>query len=227
MNVMKKSIFVLSFVTVSILLGCGGGSGSNFEPTDPNTVFNLFPPSYFTSYSSSYNFTGSDTAGGRFTGTFSAQTLSPTTFLGEAAIPILGLLELINTVTNAQVSSTATVYFSDTPNDRRYLGSSSSLTTTVSATTYPIPETALIGDFGLIGTYTDNAGDTTEESWRLDDGGSGTAIFVKLSTTTDQYNDLVTSTTTRDKIATNGSVISESLSVYYADLDVTLTLNSN
>jgi hypothetical protein len=108
--------------------------------------------------------------------------------------------------------------------DRRYLGYSDSTTTTVSATTFAIPQTVKIGDFGNTGTYTDNVGAVEVKSWRVDDGGSGRAKLVYLSTDTDQFGNLETSSTTTDLIDTGGNVISEVVEVFFATLDITLTL---
>ncbi len=83
----------------------------------------------------------------------------------------------------------------------------------------------LSGDFGVVGTYTDNAGNVTQQSWRIDDGFNGRANLVSLSTTIDQFGTLTLSTTTTQLIDTSGNVISEELIVFYADIGVTLTLN--
>jgi hypothetical protein len=218
-------------IVVFTLAACGGGSGgggSDFEPTDPNTVFQSFPAGYFTEgRSSTQNCTGSDTAGGKFTAVFSGQTQAQTTFLGTPAIPILGQLQLTNTATNAFVSTIGTSYATTSAVDRRYLGYSDSTTTTVSATTFAIPQTVKIGDFGNIGTYTDNVGNVDVQSWRVDDGGSGRAKLVVLSTEDDQFGSLENSSVTTDLIDTGGNVISEVIEIFFADLGVTLTLNCN
>ena len=109
--------------------------------------------------------------------------------------------------------------------DRRYLGYSDDSTTTVSATTSSLPQTVKIGDFGITGTYTDNAGNVDVKSWRVDDGGSGRARLVSLSTVKDQFGNLVTSSITTDSIDSNGNVISEVIEIFYADFGMTLTLN--
>ena len=196
-------------------------------PTDPNTVFQLFPPGYFSvGYSKTTNFTGTDTGGGVFTATASVQTQAQTTFLGQPAIPQLVQIQLTNTATGAFVSNIGTGYWSTSATDRRILGFSDSSSTTVSATTTAIPQTAKIGDFGVVGTYTDNAGDVDVDSWRLDDGGNGRAKLVLLSTGTDQFGTLIISSTSTDLIDTSGNAISEEIKIFFADIDITLTLNS-
>jgi hypothetical protein len=222
----KRLTAGLTLIATLFLVGCGGGDG--FVPTDPNTEFQLFRPGDFTEgSSSSVNLTGSDTAGGVFTGVFSTQTLAQTTFLGQPAIPSLGQVQLTNTVTGAFASNIGTSYISTPAADRRYLGYSDAGTTTVAATTSAIPETARIGDFGLVGTYTDNVGDVSIKSWRLDDGGGGYAILVTLSTTEDQFGALTISSIESTVIDSSGNPISYEIEIFYADLGITLTLNGS
>lgn len=223
---MKHLAFAIVVFTLVACGGGGGGGGDDFIPTDPNTVFRASPIGFFTEgRSKMMNCTGTDTAGGTFTAVFSDQTQAQTTFLGGPAIPILGQLQLTNTATGAFVSNTGTSYASTSAVDRRYLGYSDSTTTTVSATTSVLPETVKIGDFGNIGTYTDNVGDVDVQSWRVDDGGSGRAKLVNLSNETDQFGILQISSTETDLIDTGGNVISQVVEVFFATLGVTLTLN--
>jgi hypothetical protein len=220
----------LALLGTLFLVGCGGGGGAAAPtdvPTDPNTVFRSSPTGYFTEgYSATGNYTGTDSEGGVYTATLSEQTKAQTTFLGVPAIPILGLLQLTNTANGGFVSNTVTVYYTTSASDRHYLGSSDSSTTTVSSITDALPESGKIGDFGVIGTYTDNVDNVTEQSWRLDDGFNGRAKLVNLSTVTDQFGTLTLSTTTTSLIDTSGNVISQELIAFYADIGVTLTLNS-
>jgi hypothetical protein len=217
----------LAVISALILVGCGGGGGgaNSGVPSDPNTTFRSAPSGYFTDgFSQTHSYTGTDSEGGVYTATASEHTQSQTTFLGVPAIPILGLLQITNTSNGAFGSIAVTVYYTTSASDRHYLGTSSSSTTTVSSTTNALSESGKIGDFGVIGTYTDNAGNVTQQSWRIDDGFNGRAKLVYLSTTTDQYGTLTLSTITNQLIDTSGNVISEELIAYYADVGVTLTL---
>ena len=231
-TLMKYVNALLCSFCLITLSACGGGSSggsdddSSFEPTDPNTVFRTFPAGYFTpGESSTQNCTGEDSDGDNYSAAVSAQTQAETTFLGVPAIPIVALLQLTNTSTGAFASNLGTSYASTSELDRRYLGYSDDTTTTVAATTSSLPQTVKIGDFGITGTYTDNAGNVEVKSWRVDDGGSGRAKLVSLSTDKDQFGNLVTSSITTDLIDTNGNVISEVVEIFYADFGVTLTLN--
>ena len=188
----KYYIFI-AIVTIFSLSGCGGG-GSSTTPTDPNTVFSLFPSAYFTlGYSESYTLTGTDTGGGVFTGSYSIQTQSQSTFNGNPAIPFAVSLQLNNTASGAFVTAIGTGYYSTTISNLHNLGFTNTTfgTTTVSASTTALPTTATIGNFGSVGTYTDSAGDTDVDTWRLDDGGNGNAKLVFSTTTTDQFEQLL------------------------------------
>lgn len=185
---------LISAFSIFMISACGGGGGgSSTTPTNPATVF---PSGYFsTGYSESYTLTGTDTAGGVFTGSYSVQTKSQTTFNGVPAIPFDVLLQLNNTASGAFVSAIGTGYYSTNTASPENLGFTNTTfgTTTVSATTTPLPTTATIGGFGSIGTYTDSAGDTDVDTWRFDDGGNGNAKLVISTTTTNQFG-TVTST---------------------------------
>jgi len=229
---MKTNRLILTLALVGAALAsvsCSSGGGDSATPTDPATVFQLFPSGYFTAgYTETTSYTGSDTLGGTYTAIFSIQTQPQSTFLGVPAIPILGQLQMTNTSTGAFASVISTSYYTPLATDRHYLGYSNSAgTTTVSSTTTAIPETAKIGNFGVIGTYTDNAGDVDVQSWRIDDGGNGNADVVQLSTETDQFGSPITSSTSISKTDVNGNTLSYKLIIFYFASGETLTLVSN
>lgn len=222
---MKKYLILFTLILIQ---GCSSGGGDSTTPTDPNTVFQLFQPGLFTAgYIETINYTGTDTAGGVWSGTSSHLTQPESTFLGQPAIPFLVQVQLTNSSNGAVLSNVGTSYFSTSASDRHYLGYSDSSTTTVSATTTAIPATAKIGDFGITGTYTDNAGSVDVQSWRLDDGGNGLAKLVQLSTEKDQFGNLEISSTTTTVINTSGETLSRQEVIFFADVGETLTLNGN
>lgn len=223
---MKKYLILLALIVIQ---GCSSSGGDSAPPpTSSDTVFQLFAPGSFAAgFTETVNLTGTDSSGGVWSGVVSTQTQSQSTFLGQPVIPILAQVQLTNSSNGAFVSNIGTSYYSTSASDRHYLGYSDSFSTTVSATTSAIPETAKIGDFGVIGTYTDNAGSVDVKSWRLDDGGNGLAKIVQLSTEKDQYGNLELSTTTTNLIDTSGNTISQILVIFFADTGETLTLNGS
>jgi hypothetical protein len=229
MVIRKIYIVALCSLLLSILVtGCSSSGGDSPAPTDPNTVFQLFPSGFFTAgYSETYNLTGTDTLGGTHKAVFSLQTQAPTTFLGQPAIPVFVQVQITNTSTGAVVSNSGNGYYSTSPTDRRYLGYSDSTTTTVSAVTSTIPQTAKIGDIGVVGTYTDNTGNVDTQSWRLDDGFNGNAKLVELSNEVDQFGTLDTSSTTTHLINTSGNRLSITLVLFFNSLNATLTLTGS
>lgn len=219
--------YLILFVLL-IIQGCSSGGGDSTTPTDPNTVFQSFEAGVFTAgFTETINYTGTDTAGGVWSGTVSEQTQPQSTFLGQPAIPILVQVQLTNSANGAVLSTTGTNYWSTSASDRHYLGYSDTSSTTVSATTTAIPETVKIGDFGVVGTYTDNAGSVVVQTWRLDDGSNGLANIIRLITEKDQFGNLVTSSTSTTLIDTSGKTISRTLVQFFADSGETLTLNGS
>jgi hypothetical protein len=226
---LSRAVTFTIFVLIG-LVACGGGSGGggddDFVPTDPSTVFSLFSPGFFTQGDSdTISCSGSDNLGGRYTATVASVTQAQTTFLGTPAVPRFVQVQLTNTSSGATVNNIGTGYYSTSASDRRYLGFSDLFTTTVSATTFTIPNTALIGQFGNVGEYTDNAGNVETLSWRLDDGGNGRARRVELATEVDQFGFLIGSSTETTLINPDGTEISTTLVIFDADLGVTFTLN--
>lgn len=222
---MNKYLVLFALILIQ---GCSSGGGDSTSPADPNTVFQLFSFGNFTAgHTETINLTGTDDAGGVYTGVISSQTQAQSTFLSVPAIPILSQLQLTNTANGGFVSNIGTSYFSPSASDRHYLGFSDSITTTVSSITTAIPQTAKIGDFGVIGTYTNNAGEVDVQSWRLDDGGNGRGKVVQLSTERDQSGNLFLSTTSSTIIDTSGNTISRQLVIFNVDANVTVTLNGS
>jgi hypothetical protein len=210
--------------------GGGGGGGNSTTPTDPTTVFSLFPSGYFSAgYNETYTFTGTDTGGGVFTGSYSIQTQTQSAINGVPAIPFAVSLQLNNTASGAFISSIGTGYYSTDTTNPENLGFTSTTfgTTTVSATTTVLPTTATIGSFGSIGTYIDNTGDTDVDTWRLDDGGNGNAKLVFSTTTTDQFGTISFTSEESYLIAPNGNRISIAFRLFDTNAGITINLSGN
>lgn len=230
----KASLVLRHFALASVLAiaGCGGDgstpAGDNSDtpagsidiPTDTNTSFNLFPPSYFSLYKKTMVLSGSDNTGIIYTMVFTEQNLSQTTFLSAPAIPIRTQTDLENFNTGGFVSEISNNYFSTTAGDRHLLGSDGA-TTTVLATTTAIPPTAKIGDFGNIGTYTDNVTNVENISWKLEDGFNGDAKLVLL------FNFVDGSEEQTFLISPNGTRKSLSIVLFSLDTGITITLSGS
>jgi len=171
------------------LYGCGGGGGGSAPtgttggtPTDTSIDFSLFPADYFTSYNVSADLTGNDNKGSTITGRITEQLQAQTTFMGAAALPVVAQTQF--TASNGGfAAATVTSYFSTDASSRKFLGVSGDVVTASSSSTFVIPQTANIGDSGVMGTYTDNAGFVTSVTWRLEDGLNGNAKLVILNLT--------------------------------------------
>jgi len=209
---MKKLSFLL-ILCVLLLSACGGGGGASTNtnngagtPTGTSIDFNIFPPGFFTSYNVSANLSGSDIRGGTYTGTTADALQIQTTFLGDPALPVQGVISF--TISNGGFG-TATLfsYFSTAANDRRFLGVSGDVTT-VSANTSAIPLTAKIGNSGVMGNYMDNAGFNTSVTWRLDDGFNGRANLMITNVTTDASGAIDNTMQTTYLIEPDGSRVS-------------------
>lgn len=222
----------LVFILVSSLAACGGETNENniANPTDPNTVFQLFPSGFLSNgYSEFYTLSGSDTAGGTHTGNYSLQTQSQSVFNGEAAIPFAVLLQITNTQTGAFGSSSGYGYYSTSLNDLRNLGYESTTTgeMTVSATTTAIPLTGKINDFGDTGIYIDSTGERDVDTWQLSDGGNGRAKLTFYGTSTDQFGVTLSTSEETYLIDPDGTRISIEFRIYYPGSGITLTLSGN
>jgi hypothetical protein len=177
-------IMLLAVYLILVSLGCssgGGGGGDNSTPTDPNIPFQLFPSGYFSQgYSENYDLTGSDTAGGTHTGSLSLSTQAATIFDGQSAIPVSQLLSFTNTQTNAFLSVSVTGYYSNNANDRKWIGEDQITFGVINSatTTYTLPETATIGDFGNVGSYTGSDGTGMVVTWQLTNANNGLANIV-------------------------------------------------
>ncbi|HHI92056.1 MAG TPA: hypothetical protein ENK04_00870 [Gammaproteobacteria bacterium] len=228
---MKYSVNI--FILISLLIsGCGGGGNSTPNlsvgglPTDTSIDFKLFPDNYFTNYDVSAALTGADNQGRTYTGNTTEKTLNETVFLGDPAIPVQ--TDMVFTISNGGFGAASlTSYYSVDAGDRRFLGSRNNNVETVSATTTPIPETANIGDAGVIGTYIDNSNAETSLSWKLEDGFNGNAKLVLSNVTNDQSGVLDNTFTTTYLIKPDGSRLSVELKTFNANINTEVTLTGN
>ena len=88
-----------------------------------------------------------------------------------------------------------------------------------------IPQSAKIGDFGTVGTYS-GAGETTQIAWQLKNANNGLANQV-ISETTTIFGNLEFSEETSYVIDESGNRKSVTAKIYYADSGITVTLSGN
>jgi len=213
-------------------------NGGIENPTDPNTVFNLFPSDYLTEgYSETYVLSGQEVlTGDTFTGSFTLQTQAQDLFNSESAVPMYKELEITNSITGGSSTESGIDYYSINYTNLHYYGYSgilhfsgiSSSQTTESASTTMLPVTGKIGDSGVIGTYIDSYDDTKSLTWSIHDAGNGNAKL-KIVTTTSP-NQLGTVLLVEEETYTinpNGVRLSIVIRIEYTYSGITISLNGN
>jgi len=192
-------VFSIKTIILIILLhltGCAQEEGTEeFTPTDPNSVFKLFPYTYFLQiYDASYNLYNTNSSDGSVAFWQSFQGAYAFTYNGESVISVRKFQMNYTTEGIGTFGEFfGHIYYSIDITDLRLLGFNDTLTgiSATSTTTTAIPEVALIGSSGNVGSYIDSTGSTIVIDWELMDGGNGFAKLVFSMTTTDQYNVLL------------------------------------
>ena len=218
------------FIPFFVLTGCVD-SGDSFNPSDPDSIFTLFPSGFFdVGYNETYDLSGFDNNGISQVGFFSVEIQSQTFFNGEPAIPVSIALQVAGAQTSL-VSTTAKIeYFSIDANDLRDLGFTNTLfgfRPFFAISSAVIPATAKIGDSGEIGIYIDGFGNEIIKAWQLEDGGDGRALLVFFSTKRDNFGFRLSSIEERYLIEQNGDRVSVGLRFFNADSILTLTLSGD
>lgn len=227
MNLKKLSQLIV--LIAFFISGCGSSSTSTAgnpgagAPTNTNIDFNLFPPNFFNGYNVATSLVGTDNIGLTYTGSISEKTLTPSVFLSKSSIPLETKIEF-RASNGGFADALINTHYSSDPNNRELLGVDGDIVT-VSANTTVIPETAKIGDSGMIGTYVDSRGFETSLSWRLDDGQNGNAKLVLLNNTNDQLGTLDNTVSTSYLIQPNGNRISIELITFNINVNIEVTLN--
>ncbi len=204
----------------------GGGGGPSSVPTDTNLPFSIFSSGFFTSgHTETYQLSGSDTAGGTHIATVSRATQAQTTFNSQPAIPVLVLITITNTTTGAFISATGTDFYSTGSTSRMLLGFTSSTTTFLPVTINVIPQSATIGDFGVVGSYI-GGGETHQITWQLTNANNGLANLVVNSTIT-IAGILDVSEEDTFVIDQQGNPSSLTVKIFLASIGVTITVSGN
>ncbi|MEM7256693.1 MAG: hypothetical protein AAF404_04820 [Pseudomonadota bacterium] len=201
------TIAILMFVTV-VLGACGGGNDSGAQ-ADGQTLFTLFPANFFNSgYSESYTVAGSDNQGQQFNGRYVFQTQPQALFQGATVTPVITTLTINNENTGASSTIVSTDYYQVQNSSLQLMGAIAGAVTLQPLGDASVPQFAMTGEFGAIGTFLDNAGNRTVSSWRLDSAANGQATFIQLQTTTNPEDEVASTAETELVINTAGERLS-------------------
>ena len=187
----KRLIFTLALIgTALISVGCSSGGDSAPPPTDPDTVFSLSglqTAVVGTVYST--NLTGSDTNGTSFTGSLAMANRVEIMLNGVLVTPHDVIISLTGGGNSITVTATS---YTDINNflNSVVVQTTGLVCTPVSPDT--MPSSVKIGDFGILSTMVCDDNTTQERSWRVVDGGNGTANIVSSSIIKDQLNVITT-----------------------------------
>lgn len=223
---MKKWLFV--FVLIPFLIGlisCGGDGGGDGVYYDPNKLFKLEDPNYYKQdYKESYSITGSDTGGGKYTGSFYFNTKDKIIMDTQLVIPIESLWNLTNTVKGASISILVTIYFNENKIPLKMVNSETDviyIPTNISI----YPETAKIGDFGSLSSWSGDDGSTITGTWVLENAPGGLANLVTMETMKDSFGNTTLYQELTMTIDENGYTSSVSLTWYYPDTEINVYLS--
>lgn len=173
---MRQKVF--SALIILVLAGCGSGT------TDTNnTTLTNFSVAQYTSLNTgdtvTIPLTGTDTAGGSYTGSFQTNVVGPVTYNGKNVIERDSLISLTTNVAVVLINSMKSYYNSDRTLYETVLFSGVTATPT---STFPLPTTVQVGTFGGQSLSYSN-GDFLTSTWQVTDEGGGNATVTVSSTT--------------------------------------------
>ena len=187
-----KSIHVLIFIAF-VFAGLSGCSSN--ESSDPeDTLYQLFPNGYFSEgFREEYGVSGTSPSGLTLEGTHLELTAEEQSFNGEQVSVVRTQNDWVDNQTNQQFSNAALSFYSTVSADRKLVGSEDLITGVVSSSTSEerLPESASIGESGLVGSYTDTAGSSIMQTWRLEEANDGFAKIIWASQVRDDQGNLI------------------------------------
>lgn len=217
---LKKTLVMLLFTTA--MFGCGGGGGGSTPaptPTPAGTVFDLGKfTSLATGTSYSITYTGTDTAGGSYTGSQQSTVAGTTTFEGRSVIQRNMVMNITKTGVGVVLSTTAQSYYNADRTLYKTVYSNGVFATPT--TTFALPTTAQIGNFaGQALSYSN--GNSLTQAWQVTDAGNSVANIIVTSTTNLGLSEVDTIAVT-----TTGTFLSLKNVIYnFPSAGVTTTLN--
>lgn len=177
---MKVYRSIIVSVVSALLFGCGGGGGSTTTTPTPATA--TFSTAKFASLTTGdtlgFNLSGTDTAGGVYSGTTQNIVDGPATVDGRSVTQKRVLLTL--TKAGANVMSVIETYYYNADRSIYKVTFSNGVTATPT-NTFAYPLSVKIGDFGAGIALSYSNGNSLTSTWQVLDGGNGN---VKLQVST-------------------------------------------
>jgi len=238
---MKKFLCIaLLLLAVLVLNACGGdgGGGGGGSTTDPETVFQLYPPDWgVKGYTENYNVTGTvklNAAEAAVSGTYELK-------IGDLALPDAGV-DTYSVSASIELEylaggiTSAGVMWNNSSNDAPlYIQVSASgtgiATQTKTGTPFDIsilPAVAQVGDSGTLTSWNFSNGTTQFSNWSLEPSTAGHALLITESATYEgAIPILTTSVYQEEKI----NELGERLSIYHEvvdyEINLTITIKGN
>jgi hypothetical protein len=198
---------LLLFVLLIALSGCGGGGGGgdSATPTDPTTVFDLTGFKSLTQgVKFSFNLTGSDNSGGSWSGVYRLTINAVQNVNGQLLTPADIYINLVESHTNTVISDVTTTYYDASGDLVSRITQGSGVTCTPTSVS-KLPDTVLIGDFGVTPSFDCSDGTTITGTWAIENANNGYAYLVISATIRDFSNAIFATEIDKFKINTMGN----------------------
>ena len=214
---MTKRLGIAVVVALSLLLtlGCGGSGGGSATPN--TTVYSTAKLTSLTTGSGfSLNLSGSDTAGGTYTGSIQDVVVGPVVINGTTVIEREALISLTRAGT-ATSSVVAYYYFNSDGSAYGYVTNTGA--GCVSTNSVVMPSTVTVGYFGAGPSMSCSNGTVFTSTWQVQDGGNGNAKVIE----TLNFNS-ATSETATYVLSPSGNIVSMTMVLYnVGGVNVTLS----
>ena len=232
---------IFSLLALTILTSCGGGGGGGEggggSTTDPETVFQLYPPDWgVKGYTENYNVTGTvklNAAEAAVSGTYELK-------IGDLALPDAGV-DTYSVSTSlgfgfkaGLIIYSGVIWFNSSNDAPLYIqvsawGSTIIATQTKTGTPFDIsilPAVGQVGDSGTLTSWNFSNGTTQFSNWSLEPSTAGQALLITESATY-EGDILTTSVYQEEKI----NELGERLSIYHEvvdyEINLTITIKGN
>ena len=226
-------------LALTVLSSCGGGGGGGGSTTDPETVFQLYPPDWgVNGYTENYNVLGtlklnSEEKPGQGTDELK---------IGDLALPDAGVDTYSVSASIAfgfpygQIISSGVIWYNSSNDAPLYIqvsawGSTIIATQTKTGTPFDIsilPAVGQVGDSGTLTSWNFSNGTTQFSNWSLEPSTAGHALLITESATYEgAIPILTTSVYQEEKI----NELGERLSIYHEvvdyEINLTITIKGN